>query len=1234
MDKTETGNKASGNAADDLWKKVLKDVSTEAAHRRQKIAARTVSAVAKVAPGDSELLKRVLLALEAKPNGEHNAQLEGLLKKVLDAVVALPREVPDHGGQLKDVDRHLKDLSRNLGEFLRKRDDKPALEPKEIVDPLLDALQKSGASQSETIAKAIADAATSQREAGERQANLLGELTKQIASLPQSPDLRPQLDALKQTIEALQSAAARQSQAVMQEVARILSEQPKPADHGEQLKQLQDQVAAVAAEVSKPAPPVPEAAPSVDPAKVDELLVKVQAIADRPSADPTKALKEIRDSVAALAAAQAPPLDPAKLDELHASVKQLAESPAIDAVRELRGEIEQLREATQQPALAEKLDAIAAALAALPKADFSGQFDELLQAVRADRDTPQALTDKLNEIVRKLGEKPDDGRDIVLLQILETVQAIQAAPNEQPQPTVAPVNSEEISEKVGQRVSEKVSEKVSEQIGERFDQLLDRMSKLEQSHGSTAGASAGTEAKLDQIAARLNAHKPPADEAMLARLFGEVKQPLADQQALLRQLLDDQGQRDEKQSQRFQQVLDKLDAATSQRADATEFPIGDVRGELTRILEALNKQVRTDPGPVLLKVLDKLDGLARGTTDRDILTQIRASLAAPSTQVEEALAKIQEAVTRPTDDSQRKVLEQVLAAVQELAAVPAPQVPDVAAIAEPIRAELSASAQQSREDFAAAAGQLQQEIQGRLDSVERKVTEQTAAVTNQMQAQTAALRDELLLATTQDDQQIQAGIASLRTTLKDQIAQLRDELSAVATSMPAPSSGLDEAALRPVIAAIEALPRDDGRSGAEQRGMLQELMSLVKAMRDQVSREPKPSDASPKVLDQLSSLGEANRQTQKTLQRIVELLNSRPASEPLSISAASVSEDSGSSTPRYTPSYRGRPSWGERLSGSSRSTRVALVVAACALVGIFGLMLINLFRGPGDGNTNPQGNPNAIAAGPGPVLPNPNQANISGANTGVQPTKDKGDTKAGTNTGVNTPATTFVGPDGQVRLFPEPVPPDPNDTKVHRPLLAEIGKFATDDDKGKPVKLPLLEMPDAGTIVFLVHASGDSGAAKLTIVNELKRQLAAIDPKQKFTILLAEGIHFVEVPPNGLKAGTEAERRKAEVWIDLNLRGGLGRAATSPLVALDMAMEYEPDLLWIVTDGIAGDKPGQVKPAEFIKRVQTLNKNNKVHVAGTQIGANDPANTLKILSEQFGGRFENLSQAETSSRGE
>ena len=102
MDTAGTGNKGSGSAADDLWKKVLKDVSTEAAQRRQKIAARTVSAVAKVAPGDSELLKRVLLALEAKPNGEANAQIEAILKKLLEAVTALPREVPDHSDKLSD----------------------------------------------------------------------------------------------------------------------------------------------------------------------------------------------------------------------------------------------------------------------------------------------------------------------------------------------------------------------------------------------------------------------------------------------------------------------------------------------------------------------------------------------------------------------------------------------------------------------------------------------------------------------------------------------------------------------------------------------------------------------------------------------------------------------------------------------------------------------------------------------------------------------------------------------------------------------------------------------------------------------------------------------------------------------------------------------------------------------------------------------------------------------------
>ena len=73
--------------------------------------------------------------------------------------------------------------------------------------------------------------------------------------------------------------------------------------------------------------------------------------------------------------------------------------------------------------------------------------------------------------------------------------------------------------------------------------------------------------------------------------------------------------------------------------------------------------------------------------------------------------------------------------------------------------------------------------------------------------------------------------------------------------------------------------------------------------------------------------------------------------------------------------------------------------------------------------------------------------------------------------------------------------------------------------------------------------------------------------------------------------------------------------------------------MWIVTEGIAGYQPGQIKPAGRSKRIATLNEENEFTGAGTQVGAEDPSNTLKLLSEQFGGQFEQLGQAETSSRG-
>ena len=73
-------------------------------------------------------------------------------------------------------------------------------------------------------------------------------------------------------------------------------------------------------------------------------------------------------------------------------------------------------------------------------------------------------------------------------------------------------------------------------------------------------------------------------------------------------------------------------------------------------------------------------------------------------------------------------------------------------------------------------------------------------------------------------------------------------------------------------------------------------------------------------------------------------------------------------------------------------------------------------------------------------------------------------------------------------------------------------------------------------------------------------------------------------------------------------------------------------LLYVLDNYGIFDAPGQVKPAELIERIGTLNPTGATRIAATQVGPADAGHTLKTLAEKYGGAYAEVGDGASAQR--
>jgi len=235
----------------------------------------------------------------------------------------------------------------------------------------------------------------------------------------------------------------------------------------------------------------------------------------------------------------------------------------------------------------------------------------------------------------------------------------------------------------------------------------------------------------------------------------------------------------------------------------------------------------------------------------------------------------------------------------------------------------------------------------------------------------------------------------------------------------------------------------------------------------------------------------------------------------------------------------------------------------------------------------------------------------------------------------------------------DPAPSDTRDS-VDVPAPSDFGA-ATESDAFDllPGPAPAMTPAESGSvafagvaatnarrIVYVVDASGSMVRAMSIILDELRRSLEQIGPRQEFAVVFFQRRQALVVPPAGrLVAGTVRERERVMQWVEVNV---LPEGRSNPLAALEYALNLRPDVIFLLSENITGSGEFEIDQATLLDRLDQLNPRDPrtgrrpVRINCVQFLDPDPIDTLRRIAEAHGDErgYRFLSRAELGLRGQ
>ncbi len=172
---------------------------------------------------------------------------------------------------------------------------------------------------------------------------------------------------------------------------------------------------------------------------------------------------------------------------------------------------------------------------------------------------------------------------------------------------------------------------------------------------------------------------------------------------------------------------------------------------------------------------------------------------------------------------------------------------------------------------------------------------------------------------------------------------------------------------------------------------------------------------------------------------------------------------------------------------------------------------------------------------------------------------------------------------------------------------------------------------NARKIIYIVDASGSLIDSLPFVIQELKDSISGLSDQQQYSIIFFQAGDPIEVPPKGWKTANAEIKRLTMDWISLESAHIIPRGKTDPIKAIQMAIRYKPELVFVLSDNITGRGEYEVDRAELLKFLKD-NTDPKTKINTIQFLYPDSLNTLKDIAAQHGGIYKFVTEEDLGLR--
>lgn len=172
------------------------------------------------------------------------------------------------------------------------------------------------------------------------------------------------------------------------------------------------------------------------------------------------------------------------------------------------------------------------------------------------------------------------------------------------------------------------------------------------------------------------------------------------------------------------------------------------------------------------------------------------------------------------------------------------------------------------------------------------------------------------------------------------------------------------------------------------------------------------------------------------------------------------------------------------------------------------------------------------------------------------------------------------------------------------------------------------------SIAYVIDASGSLIDTLPFVLTELKRSILQLDQSQKFTLIFFQANLAIEIqsPRSGLRRATPKNKQIAIDWLD-NSGEIVPKGGSNPIKAIKLALQYRPDLIFILSDNITGTDKYEVDQQHLLDEIMKANtthtKINTIQfIYRDKLEKYGLEPTLDLISQQNAGRYKFLDSRE------